>query len=158
MRTIRTVLALIAAAGVGVACRATIPAATAQPGPASATPSDAERLPEGSWLHRTPLGRVWVRGETPPYAGDGQWVLTDRGWAWVADGPWPSLHAGRFVLTPVHDWIWSPDSQRAQDWVDWTSGEGGFGVPPPPPMPPRGAPPLHAETPYEDLPPARLPR
>ncbi len=80
--------------------------------------------PFGEWFRDERYGYVWrptrVRSGWRPYT-DGQWVLTDYGWAWVPEEEWgwAPFHYGRWFQSSRYGWSWVPGRQWAPAWVSW---------------------------------------
>ena len=71
-----------------------------------------------------------------PYL-DGQWVWSDKGWAWVSNEPigWAVYHYGRWVQVAGYGWLWVPGVEWAPAWVSWRRGDEYIGWAPLPPEP-----------------------
>ena len=101
------------------------------PDPAPAPDTYREELGSyGDWHDVPDYGVVWrptYSSGWQPYA-DGYWAWTSYGWTWVSHEPWAwTLHYGRWVVLPLHGWVWVPGTVWGPAWVDWYWGDGYVG-------------------------------
>lgn len=96
--------------------------------------------PHGDWDDVEGYGHVFQPREAQrdrnwrPYT-DGEWVWTDRGWAWRSNEPhgWATAHYGRWVRHAREGWMWVPGSEWAPAWVSWRKNDDYIGWAPLPP-------------------------
>jgi hypothetical protein len=88
---------------------------------------EASLNPYGSWVYVAGVGRAWrpfphvVGAGFVPYATNGRWVYTPRGWSFRSAYPfgWATFHYGRWMHSPRFGWIWAPGYTWAPAWVSW---------------------------------------
>jgi hypothetical protein len=96
--------------------------------------------PHGDWDEIEGYGHVFQPREAQrdrnwrPYT-DGEWIWTDRGWAWRSNEPhgWATAHYGRWVRHAREGWMWVPGSEWAPAWVSWRRNDDYIGWAPLPP-------------------------
>lgn len=86
----------------------------------------------GAWVWTDDLGWTWMPSDREegwqPYQ-NGQWVLTDAGWAFESDEDYGDIvyHYGRWVYLAGHGWVWVPGRRWAPAWVSWRVSDGYVG-------------------------------
>jgi hypothetical protein len=91
-----------------------------------------ELSPYGQWIDYDSYGYVWipdVDNDFAPYSTNGQWVMTDYGWAWDSDynWGWAAFHYGRWSFNDSFGWYWVPGNEWGPAWVNWRQADGYYG-------------------------------
>lgn len=114
------------------------PPAYANPAPAyvgaptGEVPTDVSQFqtalsPYGNWVQVPDYGLCWqptvavVNSSWRPYADNGCWYWTDRGWYWYSyySWGWAPFHYGRWCRPAGYGWVWTPDTDWGPAWVTW---------------------------------------
>ncbi len=88
----------------------------------------------GSWYEDPEYGTLWtpyaseVGADFSPYVTSGHWTYDDE-YTWVSDYQWGWLpfHYGRWAYLDTRGWSWIPGRQYSGAWVDWRTGDDGYG-------------------------------
>jgi len=86
----------------------------------------------GAWVWTDELGWAWMPSDREedwqPYQ-NGQWYLTDAGWAFESHEDYGPIvyHYGRWVSLAGYGWVWVPGRRWAPAWVSWRVSDGYVG-------------------------------
>ncbi len=80
--------------------------------------------PYGTWINYPGYGEVWhpnVGSDFKPYATNGYWENTDRGWYWESgyEWGWAPFHYGNWFYDTNYGWLWEPGYEWSPAWVTW---------------------------------------
>jgi hypothetical protein len=90
--------------------------------------------PYGAWTTDATYGTVWVPHahvvgpEFSPYVSAGHWAYDDD-YVWVSDYSWgwAPFHYGRWTYISGRGWGWIPGRTYRGAWVNWRTGDDGYG-------------------------------
>ena len=99
--------------------------------------------PFGEWFVHPRHGNVWMPRASKkdknwrPYANNGQWHYTVKGWHWQSTYKWggTTFHHGRWFWHKKNNgWVWVPGRAWSPAWVTWRESGDKVGWAPVPPI------------------------